>query len=125
MRTPPEISQRDYDRILTDISRLEADPALPIAEAEKILGDVLEPILRSEGFGTLQVTPRSQDSGIDFKAFRDDVASGSAESVGVATKCYRRDRKVSVKHVRELMGAAALEQDAWIGSQSSGEGPLT
>ncbi|MBQ69313.1 hypothetical protein CL689_04570 [Candidatus Saccharibacteria bacterium] len=107
MRAATKISNDEYTRIIADIARLEVGSAPSPMEAERILGGVLKPILRVEGFD-LQATSTHRDEGIDFVGVRGDPALGSAESLGVVAKFYSRARKVAVEQVRELIGAGLL-----------------
>ncbi|WP_063694709.1 restriction endonuclease [Bradyrhizobium stylosanthis] len=104
MRAAAKISNEEYSRIIADIARLEVGSAPSPMEADQILGGVLRPILRVEGFD-LQATSTHRDEGIDFVGVRGDPALGSAESLGVVAKFYSRARKVAVEQVRELIGA--------------------
>ncbi|TAX46683.1 restriction endonuclease (plasmid) [Rhizobium leguminosarum] len=104
MTAPTRISNEEYSRIIADIARLEVGSAPHPREAERILGDILTPILRVEGFA-VQHTPLTRDSGLDFVGVRGDPALGSAERLGVEAKFYRRGQKVSIEQVRALIGA--------------------
>jgi restriction system protein len=104
MTVPAKISNEEYARIIADIARLEVGSAPPPREAESILGGILAPILQVEGFAVRQ-TPLSRDGGLDFVGARGDPALGSAESVGVEAKFYRKGQKVSTNQVQALIGA--------------------
>ncbi|MER8808250.1 restriction endonuclease [Mesorhizobium australicum] len=108
MTAPPRISNEEYTRIIADIARLEVGSVQHPREAERILGGILAPILRVEGF-SLEGTPIVRDEGIDFVGVRGDPALGSSESLGVEAKFYRRGQKVSIDQVRALIGAGLLK----------------
>jgi len=105
---PDRISNEEYSRIMADIARLEVDQAPSVMEAERILGGILAPILRVEGFD-IAATSGARDEGLDFVGVRGDPALGSPERLGVEAKFYRRGSKVSIEQVRALIGAGLLK----------------
>lgn len=108
MTAPTRISNEEYSRIMVDIARLEVGSAPSAMESERILGGILAPILRVEGFD-LRESSRHGDPGIDFIGVRGDPALGSSESLGVEAKFYRRGTKVSIEQVRTLIVAGLLK----------------
>jgi restriction system protein len=105
---PNRISNEEYSRIMADIARLEIDQLPSVMEAERILVGILAPILRVEGFD-IAATSGARDEGLDFVGMRADPALGSSERLGVEAKFYRRGSKVSIEHVRALIGAGLLK----------------
>jgi restriction endonuclease Mrr len=105
------LSQEKCDVLDKEIAQLCDAPDLGAREAELILGRVLEPLLRDEGYD-LKHTGGPGDNGVDFRAIRDSVGDGSApvETVGIQAKLYRASRRsVSMTDVQSLVGAALLQ----------------
>lgn len=90
------------EKILKDINDFDNQKnGLTPAEAEKILINILKPLLKIDGFDLYPVSAKS-NVGIDF------VATKQNESIGIQYKHYRNI--VTADVVRALIGAAVYNQ---------------
>lgn len=92
------MSVKNKDYYLSKIGELEDENLSPF-EAEKILGDVITPLLNEEGY-EVKSTSMTPDRGVDF------VGSNSQESIAIEYKHYKRP--VGTEVVRGLIGASVM-----------------
>jgi HJR/Mrr/RecB family endonuclease len=99
------MNQEEKDHLLAAIDEIENHTVASPGQAEKLAGDVLEAVLREDGY-RFQYVGGPHDAGVDFVATRDADTERSAHSLGVQFK-YRRVPS-NVAAVRELLGTALL-----------------
>lgn len=103
-----KLDDAEWEDINARIERLREVAEHDYRHFEQLIGSILEPLLRHEGFG-LEVTPPMHDGGIDFLGVRETPkVGGGIEKIGIETKLYRGGRKVGLEIVRGLVGAAVM-----------------
>lgn len=117
-----KLSQGECDALDEEIAQLVDAPNLGAHDAELILGRILEPLLKDEGYD-LEHTGGPGDNGIDFRATRKagDNAFSPIETVGIQAKLYRASRLVPMNDVQSLIGAALLHDLNRVVLVSNGE----
>lgn len=102
----------EKDKVLSTISRLRSGD-LSIGprdarEAEALLMEALEPLLREDGYEVTRI-PATRDGGLDFLATRQASADHQSQILGIEFKYYRQGHAVAAEHVRALIGAALIQ----------------
>ncbi|PSV49865.1 restriction endonuclease [Photobacterium indicum] len=92
------MSTKNKDYYLNKIKLLESGNLPPI-DAERILGDVITPLLNEEGY-EIKATPMRNDGGVDF------IGSKNQEKIAIEYKHYKGP--VGAEAVRNLIGASVL-----------------
>lgn len=78
-------------------------------DAERLLMDVLQPLLQEDGY-EVRRSSSSLDRGVDFLAHRAPTTDYEGQTLGVEFKYYQAGRPVGVDQVRQLIGAATLHE---------------
>lgn len=79
------------------------------ADAESLLMEVLQPLLKENGYDVRRTTS-SRDVGMDFLAHREPSAKHQGQTLGIEFKYYRAGNSVGLDQVRQLIGAATLHE---------------
>ena len=92
----------------TLVQQLEATgpKAIPPRDAERVLGQILQPLLQEEGYA-IASTPVSRDGGIDFVARRGTRGQPDWDEIAIEYKHYRQ-HAVGVDVVHKLLGTAIV-----------------
>jgi restriction system protein len=94
-----------------EIAELRNNTQLHPQQFEIILGNVLEPLLKHDGYD-LELLAGGQDPGIDFRARPTHVQAAGEQgpTVGIEAKYYRdSSRRVPMNAVQALIGAALTQ----------------
>jgi len=89
---------------ISDLIQQLEDPATSPHEAEKILGEILEPLLAEGGY-ELAYIGEQRDFGADFMARKVDAEVGNSDEIAIEYKHYRQGA-VGVEAVHRVLGAA-------------------
>lgn len=100
----------DKSRLVETIALLrDGGPELLPRDAERLLMEVLEPLLKEDGY-QVHRTPSTRDVGIDFLAHRVPTADYQGQTLGIEFKYYRSGTPVGVNQVRQLIGASTRHE---------------
>ncbi|MDY7232995.1 restriction endonuclease [Hyalangium rubrum] len=115
-------SPDQWDFLDGHIARLRDDTNMEPQETEVVLGKVLEPLFKQEGY-ELEYTGGLGDQGIDFWARRTSIegAADAGETIGIQAKFYKGTRHVPMTSVQQLIGAALLQGLSRVVLVSNGE----
>jgi HJR/Mrr/RecB family endonuclease len=104
------MDRKTKDEIIHNIERLEStsSPVHP-REAESILMNILGPLLAEDKY-SISPTARTRDGGFDIIASRPPSSDYQANSIGIQQKHYRSGAPIRPELVRELLGAAVLQE---------------
>lgn len=94
------------NEIVSNIRDLEDNStSLSPVDAEKLMGDILKPLLLEDNFKIIQAT-RARDVGVDFTAIKEETETTSKTTIGIEYKHYKSS--VSSSDVYKLIGAASV-----------------
>lgn len=95
---------------MSTIARLlDGGQKLRAMDAQRLLMDVLQPLLAEDGYEVSR-SPSTRDGGLDFLAQRAPTADHQRQTLGIEFRYYRPGRAVGVEQVRQLIGAAVLNE---------------
>lgn len=100
------MEQAKKDELKSIVKRLDDNSSsLKPMEAERLLKDVLEPLLKEDGY-VLKEQVRIADHGFDFIAEKESESSLSSESIGIEYKHYKNP--VQANAVNQVLGSSIV-----------------